>query len=118
MGPRGRELTAFFPGSSWLESSKGPGHCQELPGIRWRPEIGRGGQDRTADLLVPNQAPYRWATPRTIAAFARPKGQRNKGRGLEGERTWVMVPPERVELSSLAPEASTLSTELRGRTTN
>jgi hypothetical protein len=24
----------------------------------------RGGQDRTADLLVPNQAPYRWATPR------------------------------------------------------
>ena len=26
-----------------------------------------------------------------------------------------MVPPERVELSSLAPEASTLSTELQGR---
>ena len=25
-----------------------------------------------------------------------------------------MVPPERVELSSLAPEASTLSTELQG----
>ena len=24
----------------------------------------RGGQIRTADLLVPNQAPCRWATPR------------------------------------------------------
>ena len=28
--------------------------------------IGRGGQIRTADLLVPNQAPCRWATPRSM----------------------------------------------------
>ena len=28
--------------------------------------IGRGGQIRTADLLVPNQAPCRWATPRSV----------------------------------------------------
>ena len=25
---------------------------------------GRGGEDRTRDLHVPNVAPYRWATPR------------------------------------------------------
>ena len=32
-----------------------------------------------------------------------------------GDLEWCpMVPPERVELSSLAPEASTLSTELQG----
>ncbi len=29
--------------------------------------FGRGGQNRTADLLVPNQAPYRWATPRSLS---------------------------------------------------
>ena len=67
---------------------------------------GRGGQIRTADLLVPNQAPCRWATPRFTG----------------GEKLWTglkkpaiqVVSPERVELSSLAPEASTLSVELRG----
>ena len=32
-----------------------------------------------------------------------------------GDLEWCqVVPPERVELSSLAPEASTLSTELQG----
>ncbi len=36
--------------------------------------------------------------------------------GTKGEPMWEkVVPPERVELSSLAPEASTLSTELQGR---
>ena len=29
-----------------------------------REKHGRGGQDRTADFLLPKQAPYRWATPR------------------------------------------------------
>ena len=33
----------------------------------------RGGQIRTADLLVPNQAPYRWATPRRLARNDRPR---------------------------------------------
>ncbi len=27
---------------------------------------GRGGENRTPDLLLPKQAPYRWATPRLL----------------------------------------------------
>ncbi len=38
-----------------------------------------------------------------------------KGIGTKGKPVMErVVPPERVELSSLAPEASTLSTELQG----
>ena len=40
---------------------------------------GRGGENRTPDLLLPKQAPYRWATPRmqmqSYHAWTRAKGQ-------------------------------------------
>jgi hypothetical protein len=40
---------------------------------------GRGGETRTPDLLLPKQAPYRWATPRlqmqSYHAWTRVKGQ-------------------------------------------
>lgn len=36
-----------------------PSHRDALPLGKYR-----GGQIRTADSLVPNQVPYRWATPR------------------------------------------------------
>ena len=77
---------------------------------------GRGGQIRTADLLVPNQAPCLWATPRIPQVLVgEPDGRKGWGKGRRaGGVVDGVVSPERVELSSLAPEASTLSVELRG----
>ena len=81
---------------------------------------GRGGQIRTADLLVPNQAPCLWATPRMpLALVGEPDGRKRLGGKVRraGGVAVGVVSPERVELSSLAPEASTLSVELRGHAT-
>ena len=84
--------------------------------LRENQSFGRGGQNRTADLLVPNQAPCRWATPRICWRTARRSPALGaipfalpfleKGRGASCLA--LLVPPERIELSSLAPEASTL----------
>ena len=88
---------------------------------------GRGGQIRTADLLVPNQAPCHWATPRCFCPGAKlslgiirnpPNLPFSDGQPRGIYRESRVVPPERVELSSPAPEAGTLSTELRGPVTS
>ena len=65
------------------------------------------------------ELPTSWSQTRRPAAGPRPETTnrvRSDGRRVRNE--WTdgkgMVPPERIELSSLAPEASTLSAELQG----
>ncbi len=52
----------------------------------------------------------RWGNAISMGTRVDVKGIGNTGKPI----TENVVPPERVELSSLAPEASTLSTELQG----
>ena len=58
----------------------------------WAPSVdGRGGQVRTADLLVPNQARYRCATPRRLSTDwlmgGTPGETRTPASGFGGQRS-------------------------------
>ena len=56
------------PGDCWISEGSSDGG------------VGRDGRARTGDLLVPNQAPYRWATSRLDECWGPP---------LVGGRPWV-----------------------------
>ena len=56
-------------------------------GLEYKPNVGRGGQTRTADLLVPNQAPYRWATPRGLVRIYIKKARPSSFTASSGELT-------------------------------
>ena len=72
---RGRELVSIQPKTTYqplfaYAVTEGVRKC-------------RGGQIRTADLLVPNQAPCRWATPRELISAATPGKQLLHFRGMK-----------------------------------
>ena len=59
------------------------------------------------------ELPTSWSQTRRPAAGPRPDANGYMGKKCR----WAMVPPERIELSSPAPEAGTLSAELQGHST-